>query len=330
MANRIYRPHSLEWPPTPEQWQSLNEIIDDLYALLRAQAALISAGSGSGGSGSGLPSGAADGDYLQWLSGAATWDPHATSGVTPGTYGTGGTGSGGSGGSSIDSDTLANRPAAGTDGAAFLPTDGVQLYRDDGSVWQPWGPIFPFAEPDDADFGWINQGTASVSTTAGGIYLQSPADGSGANLRIRKMTAPATPWTLTVYLLPAIFRKAFHSYGICFRESSTGKLHVFDVLSTNSTTNIRSSKFTGPTVFSTDYQLTACAELYRWFRIQDTGTNRICSYSPDGQHWIQFHSITRTDFLTGGADEIGFFVAGENSTTPNLAAALTLLHWRLE
>jgi hypothetical protein len=60
-----------------------------------------------------------------------------------------------------------------------------------------------------------------------------------------------------------------------------------------------------------------------WIRIADNGTNRIISWSVNGLHFTQVHSVSRTDFIT--ADEVGFFISdsADNKHDPGL----TLLSW---
>lgn len=40
-------------------------------------------------------------------------------------------------------DVFASRPAAGTPGRIFLPSDGLFLERDNGAAWEKFGPIWP-------------------------------------------------------------------------------------------------------------------------------------------------------------------------------------------
>jgi hypothetical protein len=120
--------------------------------------------------------------------------------------------------------------------------------------------------------------------------------------------------------------KAFHSGEICFRENSSGKLHTFGIVSDGTSWILRSSKLTTSTSFSLDYRTQRIEQFYGWLRIQDDGSNRICEWSMDGQKWVQFHSIGRTDFLT--ADKIGFACGAENSATPNFDVAMRVYHWK--
>lgn len=232
--------------------------------------------------------------------------------------------SAGGGGDSTHTAAYGSRPAAGNPGDLFLPADGMTVERDTGSAWVPWGPVFPLTAPVDGDFAWVNQGGASVDTTRGGIYLLAPA-GAGVNLRIRKKSAPATPYTITAAFLAEGLMLNNPWFGLLFRQSSDGKIAGFGIQrNTSNTDNLYSVKYADATTFSALYTgvgyKTSC--LY-FFRIADDGTNRICSFSCDGQHWQTFHTIGRTDFLT--ADEVGFWVNAEQGTWP---VGVTLLSWK--
>jgi hypothetical protein len=221
----------------------------------------------------------------------------------------------------IYTDTYANIPAAGTSGDLFLPSDGVSIYRDSGSAWVPWGPKFPCAEPVNGDFSWVNQGGASVDATYGGIYLQAPAGAAAANLRVRVKTAPSTPYTITAWVIPHLYAYIGPKCGLTFRESSSGKLHILSLVGIPWT--FGSSKYTNATTFSADYATLIVRRIQLLcLRIADDGANRICSWSVDGQHFFQLHSVGRTDFLT--ADQVGFFVDSFHATLP---AGMTLLSW---
>lgn len=220
---------------------------------------------------------------------------------------------------------FSSRPAAGNTGALFLSSDAYQLEHDNGSTWDANGPLFPFIPPSDSGYAWVNQGSSSLDTRKDALVLTGAATGSGANLVCRVKSAPATPWMQTAFMIGMCLNKPFQSFGLLFRNSGTGAIAAYDVLHFNSTEPplLRSTKFTNATTFSADYTTVAISTIPNWFRIADDGTNRICSFSPDGQHWIQFHSVARTDFMT--ADQVGYFVSTENSATQNYAPILTVL-----
>lgn len=217
-------------------------------------------------------------------------------------------------------DAYANLVAFASGRIAF-PTDGSSLLRDSGSAFAPWGPIFPLTPPVDGDFSWVNQGSATVDATKGGIHLNDPANASLA-LRVRVKTAPATPYAITAAVVVHLVGTAGGG-GLCFRESGTGELQTF---SFDPTPFLNIQKWDSPTVFNSSYISRTFYNPWPLFmRIADDGANRICSLSQDGQNFLQVHSIGRTDFLT--ADQVGFF-AVSNSASWNVG--ISVLSWKEE
>lgn len=265
---------------------------------------------GSGGTPQRLAVGS-NGQVLTVVSGAPAWA------------------SGGGGGASIIRSTYATRPAAGTAGRLWIQSDGPFMAYDDGTTWHESAHGFPVVQPDDGDFAWVNQGTATVSTTNGGIVLYAPSHGTGAQLRLRVKSAPTPPYTITAYLIPGVLRKQWQRVGLCWRQSSDGKIVTFDVGGDNSSSTdamrLTVTKWNSPTSFNSEYQVNEHDYPIRFMRIADNNTNRVCSYSFDGQTWIPIHSVTRTDFLT--ADQVGFFVNAEANASPNIDAYGWLLSW---
>lgn len=223
-----------------------------------------------------------------------------------------------------------SRQAAAKAGRLFFPTDGFTLDRDNGSAWTPYGPIFPLTPPVDGDFAWVNQGSATVTTANGGIHLSDPAN-VGGGFRIRKKAAPATPYSIVVCMLPLIATMAVGGnnpeVGMCWRQSTDGKLVVVRFANDVEVINLFVDKFTNPTTFSARYtsmkanHFLAAGAL--WLKLEDDGTNRKVHYGVDGVNWQQLHSVSRTDFLT--ADEVGFYASAGNAT---YKAGVTLLSWK--
>jgi hypothetical protein len=230
----------------------------------------------------------------------------------------------------VRSVAYASRPAAGNEGRLFLPSDGVGLERDTGSLWQPWGPLFPFTPPVLGDFAWINQGASATATQEkGGIYLTDNAFSGTQQIRILKKAAPSRPYAIDTAWLVAAYPQDGLFFGVGWRQSSDGKLHLFRMRLSSTTTAGSwmpvSSKYTNPTTFSADYFTRVGGGQNGgvfFLRITEDDTNRQCWLSADGQHWILLHSIGRTDFLT--ADEVCFFIG----LTANQPIGATLLHWK--
>jgi hypothetical protein len=138
-------------------------------------------------------------------------------------------------------------------------------------------------------------------------------------------SAPATPYTITAAFLRNGLFENYASVGVAFRQSSDGKLVLFGTGASGSGFDAyRLMRYTNATTYSSDYLSLRSAPHYLTFmQISDNGTNRITRISADGQHWIQIHSVTRTDHLT--ADQVGFFAESNNATYD---IGMTLVSWK--
>lgn len=234
---------------------------------------------------------------------------------------------GGGGGATLGRGADAARPAQGTAGRLYLPTDGFAAHEDDGASYRQFGPLSALTAPDDSQFAWINQGGASVVAQNSGIFLLGPNQGAADNIRIRKKAAPATPYTVTARILPALFAKNYQQCGLLWRQSSDGKLVTFGLNFNSAGGNqiVVVAKWNSPTSISANYTSVPVFNVWAWLRLRDDGTTRYVYVSGDGANWMLIHSVGRTDFLT--ADEVGFFVNANNNAAPNLDCGMTLLSW---
>ena len=242
--------------------------------------------------------------------------------------------------SSTTTGTFANRPTTAPEGSMYLCTDGPIKFIMSGGSWKPYHGSTPLNTPPAANtWSLINAVlNTSFSDSVGGLLFSgSVATGSAL---VAKVTAPATPYSITTHMLlnwgagnnAASFN--FSYAGICWRETSTGNLHVFAPTYATTVTGIVINTFrlitasgTGSSGItytnSTDFNFTPLISNLQntgiWLRGTDDGANRIVSYSGDGVNFTQFHSITRTTSIT--PNEVGI-VAGNyatagQSSTPN-------------
>lgn len=226
-------------------------------------------------------------------------------------------------------DTFANLEA-GQDGQLLLPSDGFGIYRVPSGVnkYRLWGPAFPLCDPQEQTWAWVNQGTATVTTTNGGVHLHElTAEASAFQWRIRKKSVPSHPYTVTFGFMPELHYSQYSIAGVLWRDNS-GNLVVFGIRNDSSGLNFDLNKFTSPTAFSASYiGATGAYSLFSggcpliFVRLEDNSTNRIVSASRDGQNWIAVHSVSRTDFMT--ATEVGFGVSAFSQVS-----GMTLLHYQ--
>jgi hypothetical protein len=116
-------------------------------------------------------------------------------------------------------------------------------------------------------------------------------------------------------------------FGICWRESGSGKLLTFGWGTSNYPLSFSYAQWTNPTTLSGS-QFTVEAPLHYpfWIRFADDGVNRTVKVSADG---VSFEPVCasqgRTVFLT--ADQIGVF-ANSWKTANGVPRIISFLHWR--
>ena len=229
----------------------------------------------------------------------------------------------GGGGANITIDTYANRPSSPSDKDIFLPTNSLYAQVYDTSAWKSWGPVWRMTPFVLGDYSWTNQGSATVSDTNGFTYLYTPA-ASGNSLKILSKSKTGN-YTITMGMKPDLRAANYASCGIIFRESSSGKCVFFSFAPYG--VKFAVSKFDSPTSFNAAYITSANYSAHDllgviWMRVYDDGTYRVCQWSPDGFHWVDVYSVSRTDFIT--ADEVGICVDSNSATA---YAAMNVLSW---
>lgn len=234
---------------------------------------------------------------------------------------------------SITSGVYASKPLSHNSGDLYLPSDSFwDFLFSDGASWKHILNGFECTPPSLADFSWVNQGTATVTTANGGIAMRAVAT-AGNSLRILKKTAPATPYTLTAIVIPCIAGIDGHypHVGILFRERSSGRL-----LTLSLEFNVAAGGPGGSAVSNFGWESATASGLRYvaaradvlagspiWMRLEDDGANMKMSFSCDGLGFIQIRSVA---YATQGMhpDEIGFFAQANSNTYDSIA---TLVHW---
>lgn len=234
---------------------------------------------------------------------------------------------GGTGGSGniVNTTAFGAEPGSPNTGDLDLYTQAAQISRYSGAAWVPWGPLWPLTDPTLQTFAWINQGSATVSTTNGGIALATIAEGS-VNLRIREKATPSTPYTITAAFLPAIINAG--GMGLSWRDSVGGRIEVLQA-ALNTAAGAEWTRalytFSSVTGFNGTVLSAKPAPAFGlvWLQCSDDGTNRIVRYSADGYTWIELYSELRSTYLT--PDRVGFYLGNTNADYP---ISTLLISWK--
>lgn len=212
----------------------------------------------------------------------------------------------------LQSGTYANLPASGIDtGETYYFTDSLyDKARWNGSSWVHFIGGNSVTPPVSADYAWVNQGSATVTTTYGGVVLYAPSSASNS-LRVRVKTIPAAPYTAIMALVGSAGSAASAHGGIALRDSAGGGIVLLEYRFSDE--SFFTEKYTNATTYSATYGSTAMRVTgpVRWLRIVDDNTNRKTSVSVDGTNWMQIHTVGRTDFIT--PDQIGYYLNVANS-----------------
>lgn len=231
---------------------------------------------------------------------------------------------GAGGGSSLTYGAYASLPATCTTGDRYLTSDSLYEFACTATnTWTAFHEGKLAAIPPSSGWSWVNQGSATITDTAGVLYLLAPA-AAGDSVKIRTRTMPGGTWTLEARIATWATDNNFNRSGIGFRESATGKL-VAGIIDEGK--NCGYIKYTNPTTFSSN----GAYSLYRsrqWFDFKLTydGTTITIACSLDmGMHWVEKLSEAKATFFTTAPDEIFFFADANNGSN---AAATTLVSWR--
>jgi hypothetical protein len=185
-----------------------------------------------------------------------------------------------------------------------------------------------------SSFTWINQGGATATDENGTILLRAPL-ASGENVRMLKLNAPATPYTLIAALeVWAITGGGVPNIGICARQSSSGKFYAAAINSDEGTYPFAWAAYTfgSPTSFNAAEAqrsdgMTWPFGKYFWLKLVDDGTNLHAYVGQDGINWNLIDDHVRDSFMTsGGPNELGWYVNNHNSSS-GFEALGRLVHW---
>ncbi len=224
---------------------------------------------------------------------------------------------------------ITDRDAAGQPGRLYLPAGGM-VSQDDGAVWNML-PLSRMKSPTSSGFTWVNQGTASVTDTHGMMVLTTPSVSSGESLRCLVKTAPTTPYTVTVCILPQSPTYTTSStcaqFGVCWRENSSGKLLTYGWGMGSYPLYFSYDQWTNyATLSANQFQYATPPFAPFWIRMSDDGVNRLVEIAgSDGVSFVPVHTVqSRATFLT--ADQIGVFANSWKSAN-GIPRVISFLHW---
>jgi len=218
-------------------------------------------------------------------------------------------GNGNTGGSSIFTNKWTDTPSANKIGDIWFCSDA--LYYDyfiwTGVKWQAYIHGKPVNIPS-RDFRW-------TPYSGGNIDLSVPYISSGRRV-INNINYSTPAWAVGAFI-PIWGRTQYQDFSVNIRSSSAGTNVSISVSSYNNAgigvPQMYASKYNSSWGWIETYQIEQCSSYFLgtdlvWLRMYDNGTTRYSQFSADGINWQTFHSIGRTDYLTG--NQFGFTLNG--------------------
>lgn len=189
----------------------------------------------------------------------------------------------------------------------------------------------PPTSPSSVTWSWLNQQGAVLASAPSGMVGISNANTPTQGLNSYMDAAAATaPFTLIAGIIPQFPNSADTRFGVLCRDSTTSRDLAF-ILGNGSGGFIALSKFTNETSWNGDYAVTSpvsgigqitMSPLY--LKIQDDGANLMFALGHDKNNFSAPYVVPRTDWLTGGCNQLGFFV---QTNTASGAVTATVFDW---
>lgn len=229
-----------------------------------------------------------------------------------------------------------------TDVDAPSPADGDVLTYDSGSGdWIAAAPsggggtIFGGGAsgavntvPVAADFPTTVLGGGSTTDTTSALVLKANGHGSSYDVQQILQTAPSAPWVRYFKMEVNPSQKAYLIGSFIIKQSSTGKMVQWDLISTGTYLALEYDELNSATSRSGFLGLGGVDPTGAYFKIEDDNTNFIFSASPTGieNTYVAIHTVSRTAFLAS-YDLIGFGADAQNLSIPNNDLYVIIEHY---
>lgn len=228
------------------------------------------------------------------------------------------------------SGTYASLPAAGVAGRKYYCTDSVYTMVDTGSEWLHLIDDMIVTPPVLADFTWVNQDTATAVDTYGGIYMETTVGlGNQHNHMSLVKTAPNTPYSIVLGLMPYMPSTAFGLCGGVWRNSSSGNFSTIRHGTENGGSffyQFMLEHFNSPNsangfAYLRNFQMGSTRQPI-YVKFTDDGVDRKIFYSSNPNSFpLEYHSVVRTNHIT--PNQVGIHI--NNYSQPQRCH---FVHWK--
>lgn len=188
-----------------------------------------------------------------------------------------------------------------------------------------YGAQRALVDPTTYSWSWVNQalsggGNAVITATGASLNISSALENAD-NWHFRIKALPhggTTPYSAIIHRIPLMLPVAYSGVMVGWMDNvahTFAGVPQYHDASSSALTTASSKGSLGGGLYSITANYVALPfspTYYNWIKLEDDGVNRNIYLSADGNVWVLFHSIGRTDFLT--ADKLFFAVQARNAT----------------
>lgn len=191
------------------------------------------------------------------------------------------------------------------------------------------GGSSPYSVPAASAFTYTHGSATVTDIPAGTLKITAPYTGSDLPKALACKSKPSgSTWDIACAYRHLNILENFAGGGIVLRDSATGDFYHFlqHFNSYADGLSIRVDKITANSTSSNVF-VVGCRANFEWLRIRDDGTNVYFEVSGYGGAWNSLFSESRTAFLSGGGDQVGFGLQCWNEGGPGYNPMLEVRHF---
>jgi hypothetical protein len=217
---------------------------------------------------------------------------------------------------SVKTGPINNLPSEARAGDMYICTDTVYSMVHDGTDWMYFVNGYKVTPPAPGDFTWVNQGTATMSSTYGGVLLADlTTAGGNYDLACIVRPTPTPPYSVVWGFYYFFEAQHFGLTGPILYDSGSGKIVLLRWgTGNNSVTEIlyeRMNSVSSPNNAAFVYGGDSFVAHPMFMKMTDDGSMRRYYIGPHPYFFpIEYYSISNTDFMI--PDYYGFHVNAYN------------------